>query len=44
MDKFKFTPIASPKNLKIIQEELNEELNNNIDFDIKSILSKKMKE
>ena len=43
LDKFKFTPIASPKNLKIIQEELNEELNNNIDFDIKSILSKKKK-
>ena len=25
LDKFKFTPIASPKNLKIIQEELNQE-------------------
>ena len=43
IDKFKFTPIASPKNLKIIQEELNQELNNDSDFDIKSILQKKKK-
>ena len=43
LDKLRFTPIASPKNLKIIQEELNQEVNNALDFDIKSILQKKRK-
>ena len=43
LDKLKFTPIVSPKNLKIIQEELNQQINNESDFDIKSILQKKKK-
>ena len=43
LDRLKFTPIVSPKNLKIIQEELNQELNNEFEFDIKSILQKKKK-
>ena len=43
LDKLRFTPIASPKNFKIIQEELNQEVNNALDFDIKSILQKKRK-
>ena len=43
LDRLKFAPIVSPKNLKIIQEELNQELNNEIEFDIKSILQKKKK-
>ena len=41
LDKLKFSPIVSPKNLKIIQEELNQELNNGFEFDIKSLLQKK---
>ena len=43
LDRLKFTPIVSPKNLKIIQEELNQELNNQVEFDIKSLLQKKKK-
>ena len=43
LDKLKFTPIVSPKNLKIIQEELNQQINNESDFDLKSILQKKKK-
>ena len=43
LDKLKFSPIVSPKNLKIIQEELNQELNNGFEFDIKSLLQKKKK-
>ena len=43
LDRLKFAPIVSPKNLKIIQEELNQELNNEIEFDIKTILQKKKK-
>ena len=43
LDKLKFTPIVSPKNLKIIQEELNQQINNESDFDIKTVLQKKKK-
>ena len=43
LDKLKFSPIVSPKNLKIIQEELNQKLNNGFEFDIKSLLEKKKK-
>ena len=43
LDRLKFAPIVSPKNLKIIQEELDQELNNEIEFDIKSLLQKKKK-
>ena len=43
LDRLKFTPIVSPKNLKIIQEELNQELNNEVEFDIKSLLQKRKK-
>ena len=45
LDKLKFTPINSPKNLKIIHE-LSQELNNNnyIDYkEVKSMISKKNK-
>ena len=43
IDKFKFTPIVSPKNLKVIKDELDNELNNLVEFDIKSMLQKKKK-
>ena len=43
LDRLKFTPIISPKNLKKIQEELNQEINNDLEFDIKSLLQKKKK-
>ena len=44
LDKLKFTPIASPKNFKVILDELNQDLNNNaLEFDIKSLLQKKKK-
>jgi hypothetical protein len=44
LDRLKFTPIVSPKNLKKIQEEINQEINNNdFEFDIKSLLQKKKK-
>ena len=42
-DKFKFAPIPSPKNLKIIKDELEHELNNLVEFDIKSMIHKKKK-
>ena len=45
LDKFKFTPISSPKNLKIIHE-LSQELNNNnyIDYnEVKNMIKKKHK-
>ena len=45
LDKYKFTPINSPKHLKIIHE-LSQELNNNnyIDYnEVKSMINKKNK-
>ena len=45
LDKLKFTPVSSPKNLKIIHE-LSEELNNNnyIDYnEVKNMINKKNK-
>ena len=45
LDKFKFTPITSAKNMKIIHE-LSQELNNNnyIDYDeVKSMIGKRSK-